>query len=187
MKFGSLILLLLTGCSTLPKASSTQADRFFEHFSAHCGQSFAGKLVAGDDIDAAFAKADMRAHVAVCDKQRIEIKFDVGEDRSRTWIISKVGEGLRLKHRHMLKDGSEDSVSQYGGDTVDAGSALRQQFPVDAFSKNMFTREGRAVSNTNVWAFDIMPRHSFTYELSRPNRLFRVQFDLTKPLPSVNQ
>jgi hypothetical protein len=180
-----LLPLALTACASMRAPESTAADRFFNSFSRYCGQSFSGKLVARDASDTAFANADMRAHFAVCEATKIEIKFDVGEDRSRTWIITKIPTGLRLKHRHMLKDGTEDPVSQYGGDTMDGGSATRQEFPVDGYSKAMFTKEDRTVSNTNVWAFDIEPGTSFTYELSRPNRLFRVAFDLTKPLKAV--
>jgi hypothetical protein len=182
-----LLPLALSACVSTQAPESTAADRFFNSFSRYCGQSFSGKLAAGDASDTAFANADMRAQFEVCDATRIEIKFDVGEDRSRTWIITKTPTGLRLKHRHMLKDGTEDPVSQYGGDTVDSGSATRQQFPVDDYSKAMFTKEGRTVSNTNVWAFEIEPGASFTYELSRPNRLFRVAFDLAKPMKSPVQ
>ncbi len=177
-----LLLVLLSACSTVADVPEKPADRFFKNLSALCGKSFAGKLVAGDDSDASFRTADMRAHARECSANEIRIAFDVGEDRSRTWIISKTTEGLRLKHRHMLKDGTEDPVSQYGGDTVNAGSALRQEFPADAFSKDMFTREGRTVSNTNIWAFDVEPGTTLTYELARPSRLFRVQFDVSKPL-----
>lgn len=187
MKSLAPLFLLIAGCSTIPDTPVTPATRFFDSFAQLCGKSFAGKLVAGDDSDAAFANADMQAHVTVCEASKIEIRFDVGEDRSRTWIISKLGDGLRLKHRHMLKDGNEDPVSQYGGDTIITGSMARQEFPADAYSKDMFTREGRSVSNANVWAFDIEPGRSFTYELSRPNRLFRVQFDVTKPLKSATR
>ena len=172
----------LAGCSTTPSVPLSPAASFFNNLTALCGKSFAGKLVAGDDSDADFAKADMRAHARECSDAEIRIAFDVGEDRSRTWIISKVGEGLRLKHRHMLKDGTEDPTSQYGGDTQNIGTSIRQEFPVDDFSKQMFVKEGRTVSTTNVWAFEVQPDASLTYELSRPNRLFRVQFDLTKPL-----
>jgi hypothetical protein len=82
----------------------------------------------------------------------------------------------------MLKDGTEDPVSQYGGDTAQVGTAMRQEFPVDAYSKAMFTKEGRTVSNTNVWAFEIVPAQTLTYELARPNRLFRVAFDVVNPV-----
>jgi hypothetical protein len=178
-----MVCALLGGCSTISPADKTAAEQFFDRLSAHCGKSVGGKLVAGDDSDAAFAKSTMTAHFRVCTDSEMQIAFDVGEDRSRTWIVTKVGDGLRLKHRHMLKDGTEDPVSQYGGHTVTPGTAMRQEFPADAFSKTMFTREGRTVSISNVWAFDIVPGKSFTYELSRPNRLFRVEFDSTKPVP----
>jgi hypothetical protein len=157
-------------------------EQFFDRLSTLCGKSFSGKLVAGDDSDTAFAAADMQAHANACSDTEIRIAFDVGEDRSRTWIISKVGSGARLKHRHLLKDGSEDPVSQYGGDTIDAGTANRQQFPADDYSRSMFIREGRQVSTSNVWAFEIVPSRTMTYELARPGRLFRVEFDLAKPI-----
>jgi hypothetical protein len=182
MKRFAPLFMLLAGCSTMQPVPPSAAEQFFVGLSGFCGKSYAGKLVAGDDSDVAFANAKMTAHFRVCTDSEMQIAFDVGEDRSRTWIITKVGDGLRLKHRHMLKDGAEDPVSQYGGDTVTAGTATRQEFPADAYSKAMFTREGRTVSNSNIWAFEIAPGESFTYELSRPNRLFRVEFDATKPL-----
>ena len=76
----------------------------------------------------------------------------------------------------------------YGGDSATAGSASRQEFPVDAQSIAMFEREGRSVSVKNVWAMEIHPT-LFAYELARPRsalnpegRLFRVEFDLTGPV-----
>jgi hypothetical protein len=176
-------VLAVAGCSTTPLAPPTAAAAFFINMTKLCGKSFAGRLAAGDASDADFAKADMRAHVRQCSDTEIRIAFVVGDDKSRTWIISKVGVGLRLKHRHMLNEGTEDHVSQYGGDTQNTGSATRQEFPVDDFSKQMFMNEGRAVSTTNVWAFELKSGESLTYELSRPNRLFRVEFDLAKTLP----
>jgi hypothetical protein len=35
---------------------------------------------------------------------------------------------------------------------------------------------------TNVWAVEVTDK-VYVYELRRPNRHFRVEFDLTKPLP----
>ena len=46
----------------------------------------------------------------------------------------------------------------------------------------MFSREGRSVSNSNVWALEIVPQRHFVYELARAGRLFRVEFDLTRPV-----
>ena len=179
-------IFALGGCATADNRISA-ADMFFQNITSMCGQSFAGRLVAGDATDASFANADMRAHARECSANEVRIAFDVGEDRSRTWIITRTDSGLRLKHRHMLKDGTEDPVSQYGGDTILAGSAMRQEFPADEYSKMMFTKEGRTVSNSNIWAFEIEPKRTMTYELARPGRLFRVSFDLGKPLSGATE
>ena len=183
-KFGFFVALSPSAFAA-PQVAAQPVDQFFAEMSALCGKSFNGKLAAGDDSDASFATAKMQAHVRTCTDREIQISFDVGEDRSRTWIITRTDSGLRLKHRHMLKDGTEDPVSQYGGDTAQPGTTTRQEFPVDAYSKAMFTKEGRTVSNTNIWAFEIDPGQTLTYELARPNRLFRVAFDVAHPVAGV--
>lgn len=185
-KLGILVALLASGSATA-QTPRQPAEAFFERMSALCGKSFNGKLAAGDDSDASFANAQMQAHVRTCSDREIQISFDVGEDRSRTWIITRIDGGLRLKHRHMLKGGTEDPVSQYGGDTAQQGTATRQEFPVDTYSKALFTKEGRTVSNANTWAFELEPQQTLTYELARPNRLFRVAFDLANPVTGVNE
>ncbi|WP_425998038.1 hypothetical protein [Caulobacter sp. DWR1-3-2b1] len=169
-----------------PTAASAQtaADRFFEQLAGLCGQSFTGQVVTGDPIDDSFRKAELVMTVAACDAREIRIPFRVGEDRSRTWVITRVGEGrLRLKHDHRHADGVEDELSRYGGGTVEVGSATLQSFPVDAESRALFTRLDRAVSNTNVWSLGL-GAEAFTYQLARPGRLFRVSFDLTRPRPA---
>jgi hypothetical protein len=184
MKIVALFALLpiLAGCATVSSVPRSPAAAFFQNLTSLCGKSFGGKLVAGDATDADFAKAVLQAHVGECSEKEVRIAFDVGDDRSRTWIISAQGEGLRLKHRHMLKNGSEDPLSQYGGDTQAYGTANRQEFPADDYSKQMFRSEGRLASVDNIWAFELKPDDTLVYELSRPNRLFRVEFDVSKPL-----
>jgi hypothetical protein len=97
-------------------------------------------------------------------------------------VVTRTGTGLRLKHDHRHKDGSEDALTQYGGDTVAAGTAQRQEFPADQFSKTMFVQQDRAVSVHNGWAMEVHPGGTFAYELRRPQRFFRVDFDLTRPV-----
>jgi len=70
----------------------------------------------------------------------------------------------------------------YGGDTADEGTAERQEFPVDQFSIDQFRAGGGEVSTTNVWAMEVRPGEAFVYELSRPGRLLRVEFDLGRPV-----
>ena len=113
--------------------------------------------------------------------ERSEAPFHIGENRSRTWIITRTDTGLRLKHDHRHEDGSEDTVTQYGGDSAEAVSSTRVEFPVDQFSIDLFSREGLTASVTNVWAMELTD-DVFAYELSRENRFFRVEFDVTKPV-----
>ncbi|HEY4556123.1 MAG TPA: hypothetical protein VIG68_06790 [Lysobacter sp.] len=180
----------LAGCATAPSTSTPTAtadaqSAFFDRLTALCGRAFEGRVVAdtpaltGPDP---FAAGPLVMHVRECNEREIRIPFHVGADRSRTWVVTRTGEGLRLKHDHRHEDGSDDAVTMYGGDTASAGTPARQEFPVDAESRAMFAREGRTVSNTNTWAMEVEPGRVFVYELSRPKRLFRVEFDLTRPV-----
>lgn len=186
--------LLLTSCATpdgaapavSSKAATTPADKFYQNVAALCGQSFAGKIVANTPIAATpdpFAGKALVMHVRDCSEDELRIPFHVGDDHSRTWVITRRTNSLRLKHDHRHDDGSPDAVTMYGGDTRDAGTERRQEFPVDAESIAMFRAQGMQASLTNTWAMEILPESEFVYELSRPGgRLFRVSFDLTQPV-----
>lgn len=181
-------IALLPACApALRTAPPTPQDAFWSRLQTLCGKAYAGRVSVDTPAPTGadpFSSGPLLMHVRECTPDTIRIPFHVGADRSRTWVLTRTPQGLRLKHDHRHADGSEDALTQYGGDTVDAGSALRQEFPVDAFSKAMFTAQGRAVSNDNTWAIEIEPGRAFVYELARPQRLFRVEFDLTKPVPA---
>ena len=72
-------------------------------------------------------------------------------------------------------------MTLYGGDTADAGTATRQQFPVDAESIAMFKANGLTASVTNVWAVE-NDASGFAYELRREGRFFRVAFSYDRPV-----
>lgn len=166
----------------LPAQAAEPQEVFFEQLRTLCGQSFEGRMVTTDPADASFAGQKLIMGQVRCAKDEIRIPFSVGADRSRTWVIGRLPESIGMKHDHRHTDGTEDAVSQYGGQTQSQGSATRQEFPADAFSRAMFEREGRAASVTNVWAIEITPEKVFAYELRRPGRFFRVEFDLSRPL-----
>ena len=174
--------LLLGGCATpLPEASPQ--DMFFGRLSRLCGQAFEGRIASPPvEADAAFAGKRLVMHVRDCSTHGIRIPFRVGEDRSRTWVVTRTAGGLRLKHDHRHEDGSEDKLSQYGGETVAPGTASRQEFPADPFSKGLFEREKIPASMANVWAMEVHLGRIFAYELRRPGRFFRVEFDLDRPV-----
>lgn len=174
----------IASCATVSEPASVQ-DRFFAQLRAICGNAYEGRVVTGDAADRDFASSRLVMHVRQCDEREIRIPFHVGENRSRTWVITRTAAGLRLKHDHRHADGSEDVLTQYGGDTADPGTATRQQFPADAHSRALFLRQNIPASTANVWEVGIDPgRGVFAYALTRPNRHFRVEFDLKRPVPA---
>ena len=173
-------LAALAACSNAGDAEDAAAGRFFASLSDLCGKAYEGRLVSTDDADAAFADETLVMHVRQCRDDEIRIPFHVGDDHSRTWVATRTQTGLRLKHDHRHEDGTEDAVTQYGGDSA-AVTATRAEFPVDRFSIEMFQREGLTASVVNVWAMEITD-DIFAYELSRENRFFRVEFDLDAPV-----
>jgi len=185
-KFGMKLLLLLVplalaGCAHVSTPASPQAE-FFAQLSALCGKSFEGRIASPEvPADASFAGRKLIMHVRDCSSDTIRIPFHVGADRSRTWVVTRTGGGLRLKHDHRHEDGSPDAQTQYGGDTAGSGTANRQEFPADVYSKALFVRGNIPQSTTNVWAMEVRGSTMFAYELRRPGRFFRVEFDLTRP------
>lgn len=160
------------------------ADEFIAALSRLCGQSYAGRVTANEPAvpEDPFDGKALVMHVRECDPARLRVPFHVGEDRSRTWVLRRTDGGLQLKHDHRHPDGSEDAVTMYGGHTTAPGTATRQEFPADAESRALFERAGLAASLGNVWAMEIEPGKRFVYELARPGRLFRVEFDLSQPV-----
>lgn len=175
------ILLMLGGCVTADTAAGPQ-DAFFANLRALCGQAFEGRVVTNDAADRDMASQRLVMHVRECSEGEMRIPFHVGADRSRNWVISRTGTGLRLKHDHRHEDGSEDVRTQYGGDSAGYGTPSRQDFPADAFSQALFRRENIPQSVTNVWSVEVHPGRTFAYQLQRPGRHFRVEFDLTRPV-----
>lgn len=190
-------LLLLAGCATTPAATAPQ-DAFWTALSGHCGKAYAGRMVTADAADADLAGSAMVMAVQDCSAARIAVHFHVQRadgtwDRSRTWLLTRTPQGLRLKHDHRHEDGSADPVTFYCGDTASPGTARTQSFPVDAESIAMFRREGLSASVTNVWSVEVdpvgTPDGTYAYELRRTvaggapaERHFRVEFDLTNPV-----
>lgn len=173
------LAVALAACTHAPQSQSPH-DAFLTNLKSLCGKAFEGRVVSTDKADETMAKSRLVMHVRECADDGVRIPFYVGDNRSRTWVITRTAQGLRLKHDHRHEDGSEDRVTQYGGDTVAPGTAERQEFPVDAFSIAMFERENLKASVTNVWAVEVQPATLFAYELRRANRFFRVEFDTTR-------
>jgi len=164
-----------------PLVSIASHDAFFNNISKHCGKSYEGKVSVNNAKGDSFANKTLIMYVRKCTNNQLQVPFYVGDDASRTWIITKTGSGLSLKHDHRQKDGSYDKSTMYGGHTLDAGFSQAQSFPADQYSKELFAAQGIPQSMGNTWQMYIYPQ-KFTYRMVRQGREFRVDFDLTNPI-----
>jgi hypothetical protein len=151
---------------------------FFAAVRELCGNAYEGRVTEAPPGDTTFDDR-LVMHVRNCDSNVIRIPFHVGENRSRTWVITRLEDGMRLKHDHRHEDGSDDEITLYGGDTGSEGTAREQTFPADEFTASLVPG---AVSN--VWTLEIVPGEVFVYRLNRAgtDRRFRIEFDLTNPV-----
>ena len=175
------VAVLAAGCRTAPIAAPVAPSAGGTLWSALqplCGKAFAGRLVEGTEpSDADIGSQALVMHVRECSAEEIRIPFHVGDDRSRTWVLTRTATGLRLKHDHRHQDGSEDRITQYGGDSrVVAAGSTSLDFHADAHTAALIP-----AAATNIWTVGVdRQARTFTYALRREatGRRFRVEFDL---------
>jgi hypothetical protein len=169
-------LFLLISLSVSAQDSS-QTSKFWETLKKHCGKSFEGSL-SSTPVNEDFAGKKLVMHVRSCEGNTIRIPFFVGDDKSRTWVLTFENDRIQLKHDHRHQDGSEDKVTQYGGKATNAGSSSVQVFPADQQTTDLLPHAA-----TNVW-WITLDEKTFSYNLRRmgSDRLFTVTFDLTKTI-----
>lgn len=170
---------LLFALTTMSIASATPVDQFWSTLQNLCGQAYEGEVIEEPKGENGFAGQRLVMHVRDCGEEMIRIPFMVGEDRSRTWVLSRQGDRIELKHDHRHEDGTADEVTMYGGTSTNAGRATGQYFPADEE-----TREVIEPAFSNVWTMRIEPGETFTYGLWRLGtpRVFQIDFDLSEPV-----
>jgi len=179
--FGAITLSAQAFAAKAPLVSIETHDAFYTSIAAHCGKAYQGQVTVDNAEGSSFANKKLVMHIRKCGDTQLQVPFHVGDDSSRTWLITKTGSGLSLKHDHRHKDGSFDKSTMYGGHTNNAGWAQMQSFPADQYSKELFIAQGIPQSVGNTWQMYIY-KDTFTYRLIRQGREFRVDFDLTKPI-----
>ena len=171
-----LVFLLIAASSAITLAQSEPANiTFWKELQKLCGKAFAGTVAAAPADDTTFKGKTLAMHVRACEPDRIRIPFVVGDDRSRTWILTRKADRIELRHDHRHADGKPDAVTMYGGWTTSVGLPTRQMFPAD-----QQTVEVISAAASNVWWIDLTPGESFTYNLRRvgTERYFSIRFDL---------
>ena len=161
-----LITLILTTLLAGTGLACESKQTYFENLAQLCGQTFVGASTYPDDPDHDFAGKRLVANFSACDDTQIRIKFAVGEDHSRTWVITRSAQGLLLKHDHRHADGTPDEVTNYGGWAHDDGTEWQQHFVVDAETAVLIP-----AAATNVWMLQYDPKSQvLTYDLKRHNK-----------------
>lgn len=152
---------------------------FWNELQKLCGKAYAGTVVAAPADDTTFKDKALVMHVRACQKNRIRIPFNVGNDRSRTWILTRKGNRIELRHDHRHEDGEPDAVTMYGGWTNNSGLPTRQVFPADDKTVKVI-----AAAAPNVWWIELVAGGYFSYNLRRmgSERYFSIKFDLKKPI-----
>ena len=171
-----IVFIIVLLCQTFVcSQDKSEAQQFWESLQNLCDKSYEGQLVLPEN-DEQFGGKRLIMHVRSCTENVIKIPFFVGDDRSRTWVLTFKDDRILLKHDHRHEDGSSDEVTMYGGQTTNAGQENIQLFPADEETKNMIP-----AASTNVWWITV-DNTQFTYNLRRigTERVFRVVFDLKK-------
>src|SRR3546814_19757441 len=103
---------------------------------SHCGQAFAGRIVVDEPVAPgpdAFAGKALVMHVRGCDApaRELRVPFHVGDDHSRTWVITRTATGMRLTHHNLHPAGRADVLTMYARATAAPGRTVPQECPVD--------------------------------------------------------
>ena len=158
-----------------------EQETFWNKLQAHCGQAYAGTV---DDVTEYYREGlegkALIAHFRECAPGRIHIALHENEDRSRNWILTLADGTVRLKHDHRHEDGTEDSVTQYGGDAPVPGLPERQIFRADQHTAQILPLRA-----DNFWFFHFVDGdRTLHYGVHWPTmgHSVRMAFDLSKPI-----
>jgi hypothetical protein len=156
-------LVLLAATVASGNDGPSPRDAFFHRIASLCGSAFEGYSSFPPDPDHSFAGRLLVATVSVCTENEIRIPFAVGEDQSRTWILTRDDRGLLLKHDHRHEDGTPDEITMYGGWATEGGAERSQSFAADEHTAQLIPEAA-----TNVWRLSLSADgRELTYYLER--------------------
>lgn len=154
-------------------------DAYWANFQMHCGRAFPGRLGVEPPGDDMLSGDEMLiAHFRDCSDREIKIAFHIERDggsswdRSRTWVLRRIGDQIELRHDHRQVDGTADQSTWYGGFTQTPGTPNRHEFEfIDAAPMPGVWRG---------WRLEIEPNVRYRYGTVRDGEWrWRVDFDLS--------
>ncbi len=183
--FSGIVLLLIILASlaqaqqAVRSASLVTQKAFFNNLKQMCGQRFEGVTDFPQNADHPMVGKKLIMTVGPCTEDEIRVPFQVGDDKSRTWILTLGVNGLLFKHDHRHPDGTPDQITMYGGWGDERSTALKQNFPADPDTIKLIPEAA-----TNVWTLEITPnKNQFMYYLERNSQpRYRAYFELRPPV-----
>ena len=182
---------LLAACGTpdAPGASSDSSASastdphalFLANLGEACGQAFPGVVTSAPEGDAYFAPGnELVLEFRVCSDDEVSVPVWAGDNGSRTWVFTRTGGGLDLRHDHRHADGRSEPNTFYGSFVAypplatEPPSGNRHEF-------KRFNEEGMSTG----WVVEILPGERYTYGTQRDGEWrHRFDFDLTQAVAS---
>lgn len=174
-----ILLIFLLFVSFTKALTQSVEQEFLNNLNKFCGHSFSGTAVFPEGDKNPFAGQVLTIHFAACSENEVRIPFQVGEDKSRTWVLTLDENGLLFKHDHRHEDGTPDEITMYGGYASSKSNTLQQFFPADEYTAKLIP-----AAATNEWTLALgADKKTLSYILKRDGQLrFHAAFDLTTPL-----
>lgn len=172
------ISLFLVLAALYNTADASDHEKFLKNLQSLCGKSYSGVVVYPEVPPRGFTDP-LVAHFTVCEDKKIHIPFHVGENTSRTWMLTLSDEGLLFKHDHRHPDGTPERMTEYGGWANDEGTPFLQRFPADEHTISL-----RESLQSHIWVIELSEDMStYSYSLFLYDNLyFRADFDLINPI-----
>jgi hypothetical protein len=179
-----LLVALLPACGgdagdrSAVAASANVHDDFLANLGAQCGQAFAGRVAAAPEGDAYFSvDQELVLQFRECAPDRVKVPVHAGDNASRTWIFSRTGGGVDLRHDHRHADGRSEPNTFYGAFVADV--PIAEESPSAGRHEFKRVREGVRTG----WVVEIIPGERYTYGTQRDGVWrHRFDFDLTSPV-----
>lgn len=156
---------------------SSEQIAFWENIQQHCGNAYRGKLADATPFYQSFDAERIVIHIRNCTETLTHISLHIDDNHSRNLLVTKTDGTLRLKHDHRNPDGTEDTITQYGGDAPAPGLETRQIFEADEHTAEILPNRF-----DNFWFLDFMDEETFAYGVHWPmhGHSIRMEFDLTE-------
>jgi hypothetical protein len=147
------LVLALAACDGDSPFHDDPRSLFFQEVAALCGMEFVGRTELAPISDEIFSPSPLTLLIEECDETEIRIRFGVGEDFTRSWLL-RLEEGHNLLFLQGRRESSNGPAlgQLWGGWATDEGSAFKQAFPDFTVG-----RASTALRAQRIWRFELDP------------------------------